>query len=269
LADTKAASKAQARAALGLPPDAFIVSFVAANQQTHPNYAVSRKGIEKALIAWRLFTERHKEKLGDALLYMHTYMPPDRGGLDISALIRMLGFNPQQVQYTSPFDYERGLSAEYLALLYNAADVHLNPAMGGGFELTLVEAQACGTPVITTDFTAMAENAWAGWKLGAKDQLEFYDLMWWHPNLLSWRMNVNPSKIVTALEYAVSNRNDNAIFELAINGAKRFDKDRVLADYWMPLLKRIEDDIAKRAPAPKGSTATPKLQQAKGEAQQA
>ncbi len=45
----------------------------------------------------------------------------------------------------------------YLALMYNAADVFLGPSRGEGFGIPIIEAQACGTPVIVTNFSSMPE----------------------------------------------------------------------------------------------------------------
>jgi glycosyltransferase involved in cell wall biosynthesis len=45
------------------------------------------------------------------------------------------------------------------------ADVFLHTSHGGGFEIPLVESQLCGTPVIVTDFSAMSELVFAGWKV--------------------------------------------------------------------------------------------------------
>jgi glycosyltransferase involved in cell wall biosynthesis len=49
-----------------------------------------------------------------------------------------------------------------MAKIYSAMDVLLNPAMGEGFGITVLEAQACGTPAIVTDFSAMTEVCGGG-----------------------------------------------------------------------------------------------------------
>jgi glycosyltransferase involved in cell wall biosynthesis len=41
--------------------------------------------------------------------------------------------------------------------MYSAADVQLLTSMGEGFGIPAVEGQACGTPVIVSDFTAQPE----------------------------------------------------------------------------------------------------------------
>lgn len=46
-----------------------------------------------------------------------------------------------------------------LISLYNAADILLSPAIYEGFGLTIVEAMACGTPVITSNVSSLPEVA--------------------------------------------------------------------------------------------------------------
>ncbi|GAB4366835.1 MAG: hypothetical protein Kow00121_04570 [Elainellaceae cyanobacterium] len=46
-----------------------------------------------------------------------------------------------------------------LLQLYNAADILVAPSLAEGFGLTLLEAMACGTPVITSNCSAMPEVA--------------------------------------------------------------------------------------------------------------
>lgn len=52
-----------------------------------------------------------------------------------------------------------GLSNEEMPLLYSAASVLLYPSLYEGFGLPILEAMACGTPVITSNIGAMAEIA--------------------------------------------------------------------------------------------------------------
>jgi glycosyltransferase involved in cell wall biosynthesis len=44
-----------------------------------------------------------------------------------------------------------------LVQIYNAADVLLAPSLYEGFGLTIVEAMACGTPVITSNVSSLPE----------------------------------------------------------------------------------------------------------------
>ncbi|PZV15452.1 MAG: glycosyl transferase group 1 [Pseudanabaena sp.] len=46
---------------------------------------------------------------------------------------------------------------ETLVCLYNAADILLSPSLYEGFGLTIVEAMACGTPVITSNVSSLPE----------------------------------------------------------------------------------------------------------------
>lgn len=74
-------------------------------------------------------------------------------------------FSPEQQQYIK----EHGLSEhitfigkcdrESLIRFYNAADVLLAPSFYEGFGLTILEAMACGTPVITANVSALPEVA--------------------------------------------------------------------------------------------------------------
>jgi glycosyltransferase involved in cell wall biosynthesis len=59
-----------------------------------------------------------------------------------------------------PFVKHTGYVAEAdLVALYNAADVFVYPSLYEGFGLPVVEAMACGTPVITSNVTSLPEVA--------------------------------------------------------------------------------------------------------------
>ena len=50
-------------------------------------------------------------------------------------------------------------SDERLPLLYQGADAFVLPSLAEGFGLPILEAMACGTPVICSDTSAMPETA--------------------------------------------------------------------------------------------------------------
>lgn len=68
--------------------------------------------------------------------------------------VHFLSFGIQEFPYLSHLGY---VSEEDLVRLYNAADIVFFPAISGGFGLPIIEAMACGTPVITSSLGAQAE----------------------------------------------------------------------------------------------------------------
>src|SRR5678815_4986079 len=72
---------------------------------------------------------------------------------------------------------------------YQAFDVLLSVSMAEGFGLPLIEAQSCGVPVITGDWSAMGENCYAGWKVAQADSEPWYvtpygaDCQWRLPHI--------------------------------------------------------------------------------------
>jgi glycosyltransferase involved in cell wall biosynthesis len=117
------------------------------------NYdATDRKAFAPQLRAWARFAADRP----DAQLYMHCDL---RGndGLDLYRLIASLGIGGR-VYAPSPAELRiDGFTAQDLARIYNSAHVLLNASRGEGFGIPIVEAQACGTPVIVTNATAMPE----------------------------------------------------------------------------------------------------------------
>ncbi|MDP3972346.1 MAG: glycosyltransferase family 4 protein, partial [Candidatus Nanopelagicales bacterium] len=69
----------------------------------------------------------------------------------------IFGWSHPQYILTSAHDSWRGLSDDDLNVLYNAADLLVSPTMAEGFGLTLLEALACGVPVVSTDYSAITE----------------------------------------------------------------------------------------------------------------
>lgn len=53
---------------------------------------------------------------------------------------------------------KRGVSDEVLANIMNMFDLYVQPACAEGFGIPIVEAAACGVPVMATDYSALADN---------------------------------------------------------------------------------------------------------------
>jgi hypothetical protein len=100
----------------------------------------------------------------------------------------------------------------------------------------LIESQACGTPVIATDFTAMSDLVGAGWKIPVVGKK--------HTPMNSYWAIPDVDAIVDALEEAYdlwkSKKLRKTMKEKAVEFASDFDFDKITEDYLIPLLEEIE-----------------------------
>lgn len=223
------------RKQIGLPEDAFIVGMVAANKGRP-----SRKGFPQAFQAFAKFAEKHE----NAILYLHTMMNPALGGgEDLAALLEALGIPQDRVriadQYRMVLD---PYGHESMAKIYSCLDVLLNPAMGEGFGVPQLEAQACGVPVICTDFSAMPEVVGAGWHVKAASK-------YW-TGLNSWQAIPDIDDIVSALEdcHALTTRERVKLEQDAREHALKYDLPLVMKEYMLPALKKAEQRFASQQP---------------------
>jgi glycosyltransferase involved in cell wall biosynthesis len=223
-----------ARERLGLPASAFVVGAVAMNKGVP-----SRKSLPQIVEAFAAFRARHPE----ALLYLHTELSGRYDeGYDLVALLAAFALGPDAVAVADQYRYRfHPQPPEHMVDLYSSFDVLLNPAMGEGFGLPVLEAQACGVPAIVTDFTAMSEVCGAGWKVG-------YDRV--RTPLRSWQAWPKVDEIVGALEacYALPEADRRALGRAAREHALGYDADAVFAEHWLPALAEIERRLADRAP---------------------
>jgi glycosyltransferase involved in cell wall biosynthesis len=146
-------NRAECREAVGIDPDTFLAVFVGVNDSVP-----SRKGIPELLAAWKLFSR----EVPRSKLFMHTSRDGNRRsgeaqGVDILTALRTFRIDETSVLFPDEYKYRTGFSGDKLRILYNAADVFVLPTRGEGFGLPILEAQACGTPVLTTDCAGGAE----------------------------------------------------------------------------------------------------------------
>lgn len=206
---------------LGIDRDRFLVGMNAANKGVYPN----RKCFGENLLAFKLFADRFP----DALLYLHTDVLGAAGGISLPQLIEAVGLKKEQIVVADPYEYRVGFTQETLAGIYSAMDVLLATSLGEGFGVPTIEAQACGTPVIVSDFAASAELVGDGWKVSGQPL--------WDAPQRAWFMTPSVDGIVNALEEAYyRNRGRSA---KAIEFAAEYDADRVYSKYWIPALTTL------------------------------
>ena len=225
----KPGDKLEARRELGIPEDCFLALMVAANQGFP-----SRKAFPEQLSAFAQFRKSHP----DAKLLLHTQMQPfsNQGGVDLHQLIAMLDLQ-EHVYNTPEYDIAVGVPEERMALLYQSADVLMNASYAGGFELALIEAQACGVPVITHAFSAMTELCFYGRAVPSIQKF-------FHPHGC-WQAIPSIPAIVEALNqaYAKLGINETRSSQVVEKIQQEFSYEAVRDKYWASFLEEIDRDI--------------------------
>jgi glycosyltransferase involved in cell wall biosynthesis len=202
----------------------FLVGCVASNIEPQ-----DRKGWHPTLEAYGRFHQKHP----DSALYCHTVASRAMQGLDLTAIAARFG--DFEIYTPDYWRYLIGEPDEMLAQHYSNMDVLLMLTRGEGFGVPIIEAQACGTPVIVTDWTAPSDLVGAGWKIPIVGKrwtvLEGY---WAEPSV---------DAAVEALEEAYdlwkSKKLDKEYKDKAIEFAKQFDFDTVHEKYMEPFLEEV------------------------------
>jgi glycosyltransferase involved in cell wall biosynthesis len=208
--------------------DKFVIGTVGTNHE-------HRKNWETGMLAMSKFKKMHPN---DVIYYAHTNRLDERG-IDLAYLTQMLDIE-DIVKFPSPAEIQTGIPMETMARMYNTLDVFLLPTKGEGFGIPIVEAMACGVPVITTDCTAQKEIC--------KDSGA-----WMIQNLTpdftgqnSWQFNCTPDEIVELLEKAYQAKKNGTIKdrkEQARKKAMEYSDILHFEEYWKPTLADIEQKI--------------------------
>lgn len=216
------------RELMEIPEDAFVVGMVAMNK----GWARDRKGFNEAFWAFGMFERDHP----DAYLYVHSDAPGGAEGIDLHALAIHAGIPPHKIVFAggpSQYGYYLTYTPEMMAATYTAIDVLLAPSHGEGFCVPLVESQACGTPVIATDFSAQTELVpeGSGWLVVGQPE--------WDPAHLALYKCPIITDVIDKLELAYA-ADRAAMAEGCIKFAATYDTKVVYEKYWRPFIAELE-----------------------------
>jgi glycosyltransferase involved in cell wall biosynthesis len=219
------------RKATGIDPSVFVVGVNAAN-----NDAI-RKAPAEMMLAFAKFAQNRD----DVLLSLHTGVHCD-GGQDLEFLAESLGIT-DRILVVDQYRYSAGLiSPSDLADWYGAIDVLLGATYGEGFGIPLVEAMACGVPVITTKCSSMPEINPDGISVDGEP--------FWNGVHRAWWIRPSVSGMWRALEEAYDKRHDVDPVKLR-ESVQQYEVSRVAEEHMRPVV----DELLSRMAARRGGVA--------------
>lgn len=184
--------------------DNFVIGINAAN-----NDAI-RKAIPEQMLAFAKFLKTRP----DAILALHSNVS-ESGGQDLEVLAENLGIT-DRIRVVDQYRYASGfVSPQDLADWYSMIDVLSACTYGEGFGLPIIEAQACGTPVITTEASSMTELNPLGISVKGKP--------FWNGVHKGWWISPFPGEIADAYDWHSRNAPDG-------EKLRRFAVDNYSAD---------------------------------------
>ena len=217
-------SREKIKQELGYPVNTFLVGMVQANQ-------FLRKALEEQLLGIKIFIDKHPS-INTRVYFLTT--PSRSESYYLPQLIKFLKIKEDVVKFPSNYECLIGFSEEHMARLYNAFDVLLSATNGEGFGLPVIEAQACGCPVIATDCMSFPELVSYGELVRPKAYFTV-------PAILRKPMP-DENDIAEKLEkiYFTSDFNRR---EIASTAAYRWDWDSRIINQWMMLLDDVREKI--------------------------
>jgi glycosyltransferase involved in cell wall biosynthesis len=226
----KPEDKVEARKALGIPQDIFLFSMVAANKENPP-----RKGFQEAIDAFKLFSDKHKEA---AMFFQIQQRAPT--GFPIKEYANYLGIS-NRMYFLDDYRSQYAPDSSLINKVYNSTDVLLHPSQTEGFGLTLIEAQACGVPVVIQNSHSMPELIQEG-KTG------------FGADTLYERFTPDMSFVNTADYKSVYKCMEKAYVMAKTNPEKvrkdcrkwivdNFDIDTIVKEKWIPFLTDLQEEL--------------------------
>lgn len=222
-------SKQDPREFLGIGEDDFLI---VCNMANKANKSIHRKAIAELLMSFSSFRVEYP----NSYLYLHTEPRGVYGGFSIPRLAEACGLDMDSVIFPDPIDYRLGIDRTELAAIYTAADVAIQLAYGGGFEIPIIEAQACGTRVISIDWTGPKD-------LVAEDGWLVQGQLFWDEAQVAWWKIPSIASTVKALEEAYhASKEQGRHSEVSRKFAQQFDSEKVWNHSWLPFLQKLAQE---------------------------
>jgi glycosyltransferase involved in cell wall biosynthesis len=203
--------------------DKFVVGMNFANKA---GGFIHRKAVAENFLAFAIFAQRHD----DVVLYIHSEPFGKQSGFNLPNILDACGVPANKVMLCDPIAYSYGISQETLAAIYSAWDVGLFTSYGEGFGIGQIEAQACGVPIVTSNFAASTE-------LAGPDSFLVNGQPLWDSGQQCWFNVPNVQAIADALEQAYQRGRKDFVDTIAF--VQKYDADKVYEQSWKPLIEKL------------------------------
>lgn len=215
------------RKELGLKEDVFLFGMVSANKDNPP-----RKSFQEVMDAFKVFYTEHP----NSGIYFHTSLR-QTGGFPIEEYAKFIGID-KAIYSAEAYIQMYKVDKNAMAKLLNAFDVLAAPSSSEGFGIPIIEAQACGIPVITNDFTAMPEHVVdgkTGWitKVGYKR----------YSPLGAYIGIPDTRSIYDCMEKSFKADRTKMAIDCRSHMIENYDLKKVFAERWLPFLKNLEREV--------------------------
>jgi glycosyltransferase involved in cell wall biosynthesis len=212
-------NRSELRESCGLDDEQFIIGINQAN-----NDAI-RKALPEQMLGFAKFADNHP----DAILTLHTGVHQE-GGQDLEAVAENLGIL-DKVRVVDQYRYTSGMiTPDDLNEWYNVIDVLGQTVFAEGFGLPIMEAQAAGTPVITTNASSMPEVNPHGLHVDGQP--------FWNGVHKGWWIDPNVTQIADAYEQAYQDRKTVDRGKLRAF-AETYDYRKVSVNYMQPVIAEL------------------------------
>lgn len=218
-------NKADLRKELGTPGE-FVIGIMGANRD------VLRKNFQGQFAAFSRFSKKHKDA------YLAVFSVTDSpSGLPLVQMAEDMGIS-DRVVFMPGYEQVCGMAPEEMvAAWYNSLDVLSLCSYGEGFGVPGIEAQACGTPLVATDGSAMTELARpAGWLVKGK--------RWWNYSHRAWWVQPDEDEIVKAWEKAYQAAGDETRRARAVAFASAYSVEALTQTHWAPFMREMEELVS-------------------------
>ncbi len=219
--------KAESKKMIGIPEDTFVFGMVSANKDNPP-----RKSFQEAMDAFKLFHDKHPK----SAMYFHT-MLNQPGGFPIDHYASVLGIR-ECIYNVDPYDQLYRIDKASMAKIYNAFDCLLAPSTNEGFGVPIIEAQSCGVPVITNNWTSMPELVIPG-KTGEVCEISYKRFS----PLLSYIGIPSVPSLVEKMEKIFTADRVQMGKDAREFIEQNYDLHKNVKEKWLPYLQKIEKEL--------------------------